>query len=585
VPIQSLGHVLPLEQQQALVQTLNQQQQQVNQGPCLVQAVPFQQLPPHLLQQLQFSDTNKQLSPELRQTQQMLQQPTPNSPSRCDSWQEGGLDNAYQQLMHPQELMNDLHMDSLLPQDLLQDKPHPEMSLQQEQLRHAQLQYNFQQYMQQQAGKYLKEHHQHLPRRQNPDEVQPQRQKNPVQPDPLQQQQNARGRVGGGQQRPKGQLEAPGVWGRAGTSPSGGGAPDGNRYRGPQPSYGVLSKDTILPVPNPSDEGKFESRQGFEEGFEYNHALCYPDVSGGRHSGPQTDNFGLQPHPGYPAYYGDGSGGGRRGAGGQRKLRQEDRRRSGDDRAPVAAGALCGSPGARTESPNGDDTAGAGSTPDTMKSQLQALQQEDCATIFIVRHINKLGFSSADKLRAHFGRYGEVKAVFVSHSRVKSLSVCRGREQCRLRAAALGFVVMTTPDATAWILQGGPEYMVNGVTVHVHPFHRRADPPPEVGDLPPAAEEETQLMGGGPEAGAGCRREDQSLQPAMFPQALPTIPGCGGGELDFSQELCFYSGPSGHCSPVSYGGLMPGPTFGDFLFNGRVSESDLQKALPEQYED
>lgn len=115
---------------------------------------------------------------------------------------------------------------------------------------------------------------------------------------------------------------------------------------------------------------------------------------------------------------------------------------------------------------------------DTMKSQLQALQLEEPSTIFIARRINKLGFASAELLRLYFQKFGPVKGVYVSHSRVKSLrSVGGGRPQdtCwRLRAAGLGFVVMQTTEATSRILAEGPRHMVNGVSVQVHTFSRRS---------------------------------------------------------------------------------------------------------------
>jgi len=115
--------------------------------------------------------------------------------------------------------------------------------------------------------------------------------------------------------------------------------------------------------------------------------------------------------------------------------------------------------------------------PETMKSQLQALSLEDPAHVFIVRRINKLGFASSSQLRYYFSRYGEVKSVYVSHSRVKSLRPMGGRRspnvQWRLRAAALGFVVMRSSEAIQFILQDGPEHDVNSVMVRVHPFHRR----------------------------------------------------------------------------------------------------------------
>lgn len=135
--------------------------------------------------------------------------------------------------------------------------------------------------------------------------------------------------------------------------------------------------------------------------------------------------------------------------------------------------------------PGGRTTRGANSVPgepcsgpETMKAQLQALQQEDPSKVFIVRRINKLGFSSADQLKSHFDRYGEVKGVFVSHSRVKPMRQLGDwrllEPHWRLRAAGVGFVVMATPQATTKILSEGPEIVVNGITVSAHPFRRRS---------------------------------------------------------------------------------------------------------------
>jgi hypothetical protein len=115
-----------------------------------------------------------------------------------------------------------------------------------------------------------------------------------------------------------------------------------------------------------------------------------------------------------------------------------------------------------------------------MKTQLQALLTEDPATVFIARRINKLGFSSAEYLRTHFRSYGEVKNIYVSHSRVKVNLPrnFRGERRSsdtrqRLRPASLAFVVMTSTDSTARILADGPEHNVNGVTVLLQSFQRR----------------------------------------------------------------------------------------------------------------
>jgi len=136
------------------------------------------------------------------------------------------------------------------------------------------------------------------------------------------------------------------------------------------------------------------------------------------------------------------------------------------DRPLVHAGSMQGAP------------PGVLYTAETMKTQLQALQNEDPATVFIARRINKLGFSSAEQLRAFFRQYGPVNSVYVSHSRVKSVRPPGERRHSethwRLRAAALGFVVMAEADATARILAQGPEHVVNGVTVRVQAFHQRS---------------------------------------------------------------------------------------------------------------
>lgn len=113
---------------------------------------------------------------------------------------------------------------------------------------------------------------------------------------------------------------------------------------------------------------------------------------------------------------------------------------------------------------------------ESMRCHLQALQLEDPATVVIARRINKLGFSSPEILRAHFSRYGEVKSIHISHSRVKSQPhnrVCADAEW-RVRAAALGFVVMQSPEATSQILADGAEHRINGVTVMIQRFHRWA---------------------------------------------------------------------------------------------------------------
>mmetsp|Transcript_30858 Transcript_30858/g.55997 ORF Transcript_30858/g.55997 Transcript_30858/m.55997 type:complete len:316 (-) Transcript_30858:17-964(-) len=114
---------------------------------------------------------------------------------------------------------------------------------------------------------------------------------------------------------------------------------------------------------------------------------------------------------------------------------------------------------------------------ESMKTQLQALQLEDPASVFIVRRINKLGFASPELLKNHFSYFGKVKEVYVSHSQAKSNRPgMEGRGQWRKRAAALGFVVMCEADAASTILAGGPEYLVQGASILVQTFHQHTEP-------------------------------------------------------------------------------------------------------------
>jgi len=112
---------------------------------------------------------------------------------------------------------------------------------------------------------------------------------------------------------------------------------------------------------------------------------------------------------------------------------------------------------------------------ETLKLQLQALQLEDPSNIFIARRINKLGFASTEQLRIHFSRYGEVKHVYVPRSCTKlfrSTGDPPPQTQRRRKAAALGFVVMMSPEATSRILLDGPEHNVAGVAIQVNTFLR-----------------------------------------------------------------------------------------------------------------
>mmetsp|Transcript_134476 Transcript_134476/g.287709 ORF Transcript_134476/g.287709 Transcript_134476/m.287709 type:complete len:377 (+) Transcript_134476:99-1229(+) len=180
---------------------------------------------------------------------------------------------------------------------------------------------------------------------------------------------------------------------------------------------------------------------------------------------------------------------------------------------------------------------GAIAAGDTMKTQLQSLQHEDPAVVFITRRINKLGLSSSEQLYEYFSHFGEVKSVHVSHSRVKS--ACSSH--WRLRAAALGFVVMASREQTAQILATGPDHSINGVQVRVQSFHRRT------GD------------------GSALEPDDE-------------------GEVDHQRGLELSPTNTSSSEPdQNAAALYQYLACGDSMWN--VSEKELQDAMPDRYDD
>jgi len=97
--------------------------------------------------------------------------------------------------------------------------------------------------------------------------------------------------------------------------------------------------------------------------------------------------------------------------------------------------------------------------------ELLRLRQPDC--VIIVRKIKKLGFESPQILDEHFSQYGEVKELLVAHSHVKPTAK---RPNGRVRPAALGFVVMDTPDAAHNAFKSGTNQILGGISIELAPF-------------------------------------------------------------------------------------------------------------------
>jgi len=222
---------------------------------------------------------------------------------------------------------------------------------------------------------------------------------------------------------------------------------------------------------------------------------------------------------------------------------------------------------------------------DTMKTQLQALQNENPDAVFITRRINKLGFNSAALLRSHFSAYGEVKAVYVAHSRVRSL-ITLGRRRLpqsrwHMRAAALGFVVMSQSEATATILSEGLEHDVNGVIVRVYPFTHRESHKAEAENAAEMSMAECEQL---PTA------ESQEVRTTEGEEVVThSCEGRSGGTGGCESPCAPYMTPMSPSSESITSGaeIAPGP-YGNIPFNSflaNFSAEELHNAMPEIYED
>jgi len=103
----------------------------------------------------------------------------------------------------------------------------------------------------------------------------------------------------------------------------------------------------------------------------------------------------------------------------------------------------------------------------SLRQDLELLRERQPECVIIVRKIKKLGFESPQILDDHFSQFGEVKELLVAHSHVKPTSK---RPNGRVRPAALGFVVMATPEATENAFKAGTDQMIAGVSIELAPF-------------------------------------------------------------------------------------------------------------------
>jgi hypothetical protein len=103
----------------------------------------------------------------------------------------------------------------------------------------------------------------------------------------------------------------------------------------------------------------------------------------------------------------------------------------------------------------------------SLRKDLEMLRQAQPDTVLIVRKIKKLGFESPEMLRQHFGQYGPVQEILVAHSHVKPTPK---RPNGRVRPAALGFVIMASPEGVKNAFEVGDVQNVCGYPVELKLF-------------------------------------------------------------------------------------------------------------------
>lgn len=149
--------------------------------------------------------------------------------------------------------------------------------------------------------------------------------------------------------------------------------------------------------------------------------------------------------------------------------------------APVAAPAPAQTQTPTAKTPKASAKAGktserAGEKPSsrqaqTLSTSLQLLSHENPDCLFIVRHINKLGFKASRTLKRHYSAYGAVVRVLVAHSTVRQHG--SPDSHARRRPSSLGFLQMASPEAAKAILAAGPEQEVDGAVIRIQKFERQ----------------------------------------------------------------------------------------------------------------
>jgi len=110
----------------------------------------------------------------------------------------------------------------------------------------------------------------------------------------------------------------------------------------------------------------------------------------------------------------------------------------------------------------------------TLRANLRKMSEVDANRIFMVRKISKLGLGSAQLLKTHFGQFGGVANVFVTHSIDKRKADPENpNAKPHVRPAGIGFIVMDKAEDVDAILQQGLEHVVYGTNINVASYEHQ----------------------------------------------------------------------------------------------------------------
>jgi len=113
---------------------------------------------------------------------------------------------------------------------------------------------------------------------------------------------------------------------------------------------------------------------------------------------------------------------------------------------------------------------------ESLRSHLKDLASIPNERVLMLRRINRLGLESHAPLQEHFSQFGTVERVMVAPTRAKAKP---GQTKARVRAAPLGFLVMSTVEGAQAALKLGAEHVVQGECIGVLQFSSHSVEPEE----------------------------------------------------------------------------------------------------------